>query len=253
MNTQRVTGDAAQILIHLARESWSVPPPDEVVSVRERTPREYLASRRIRWIIASLLLAVVISCLGMLAVDASTASPSPPEADLIVAWLVLFGATLLVMALAWRLYRAATELALGPLDAPARAFRAEPAALVLEAPEGGARRLDLGALVRCDVVGHRTKNGWHLASLTLDDGAGPIDLRAAWLPSERILVALAERLLRTGAVVVALALALSSGGCADDGALALLTASYRPASALSTARASAEEPSPSVDYPPVSE
>jgi hypothetical protein len=58
----------------------------------------------------------------------------------------------------------------------------------------------VSALERCAVVGHQTKHGWKLVTLSLHDGAGAIELQAAWLPSERAIVALADRLLRSGTV-----------------------------------------------------
>lgn len=196
----QLTGDAARILLHVARESPTVPPPDEQVSVRERTPREYLAGVRSKWIVAALLSAVLLACLVMLA-SAGGSTPAR-EAELAAQWFATFAATLVIAALIWRGYRALEVLALGPLDAPGRGFRVEAAALIVESADGETRRLDFAALTRCEVAGHQSKHGWQLASLTLDDGAGSIELRAAWLPSERVLVALADRLLRSGRVTV---------------------------------------------------
>lgn len=194
----QLTGDAARILTHVARESFVVPSPDEPVTVRERTPREFLANQRSKWIVAALLIAVFVASLVMLASGA--ASGSAPEAKLAAQWFGNFAATLALLALAWKGYRAAKVIELGPLDAPGRSFRVEPHALIVELADGELRRLDLTALARCDVAGHQTKHGWKLVVLTLDDGVGAIELRAAWLPSEQVLVALADRLLRSGAV-----------------------------------------------------
>lgn len=191
-------GDAARILNDLARERWFVPPPEEVVTVAERTPREYLAFRRLWWIVWSLLGASLLASLGMLVL---TFDATRREAELAAVWFGLFGGALLLSMLAWLGYRSGQEATLGPLDAPARIIRAEPDALVIESPGGAPRRLAYANVQTCVVEGHRGKHLWILDSLTLDDGAGPVQLRRVWLRRERVLVALADRLLRSGAVV----------------------------------------------------
>lgn len=194
-----LTGEPARILTHVARESWLIPPPEEVVTVAERTPRQYLAFRRAWWIVWSLSGGVVVACLGMLT---RTGANQPPEAELAAMWFGLFGASLLVAAIAWRIYRATHVATLGPLDAPGRSFRAEPDALVIEAPNAAPRRLAFAAVQQCVVEGHRARHGWTLTALTLDDGAGPVRIEAVWLRRQRVLVALADRLLRAGVVAV---------------------------------------------------
>jgi hypothetical protein len=126
-----------------------------------------------------------------------------PEAELAAMWFGLFAATLLLSALGWMAYRSGQEEKLGPLDAPVRVFRAEPDALVIEAPGSPPRRLAFAEVQTCTVEGHAVKNGWLMTRLTLDDGAGPVELRLVWLTRQRVLVALADRLLRSGAVVCA--------------------------------------------------
>lgn len=191
-------GDAARILTYQAQQSWFVPPPEEVVTVAERTPREYLAFRRRWWIVFTLLISALVASLGMLGL---TFDKSLREAELGAMWFGLFGGGLLASALGWVSYRKGQEAKLGPLDAPGLKFHAQPEALVIETPGAATRRIALADVQRCVVAGHRTRYGWMLDTLTLDDGAGPVQLRRVWLPSERVLTALTERLLRLGVVV----------------------------------------------------
>lgn len=192
-----LTGTAAYVMTYVARNSWSVPPPEEVVTVPERTPREYLAFRRFWWIVWSLLAAVLVACLGMLV---RTFAAQVREAELAAMWFGLFGGTLLLSALGWMAYRSDQETRLGPLDAPVRVLRAEPDALVIETPGSPPRRLVYAEVTQCVVEGHQIKHGWLMTRLTLDDNKGPVELRTVWLTRDRVLVALAERLLRSGAV-----------------------------------------------------
>ena len=193
----RLRGDAAHILRHLARGVWQPPSPDEVIDVRQRTLREHLAARRRVWAFFGLCLAVVIACLGMLL---TAAGADLPESALAARFFALLAAALLLTALAWRLHRAALLAIHGPLDAPPRALRLDPDALLILDPGAPPRRIALTALTQLRLEGHRARNGWTLSVLTLDDGAGPIELRPSWLPRDRLLHALADRLLRARVV-----------------------------------------------------
>jgi len=194
-----LTGDSAHILKHIATQSWGTPPPDERVTVRERTAREYLAGRRAWWIFWTLMLGSAFACLGMLLLMG--ALDHHHEAQLALTWACLFTFFVVVSTLVWWFRRAVEVPMLGPLDAPRRVFHVEPDALVVEAPDGSVRRLPLTAVTCCEVEGQRIKHGWALHVLTLGDRDGVVELRAEWLPRDRVLVALAERLLRGGAVV----------------------------------------------------
>ena len=193
-----LTGKEARILLHVASTGWKPPPPDEVVTARERTPREYLAVRRAWWFVIAGIVAVGLASAYMLAQQQPGATPS--EAELAAQWFGVSGAILLVAFVLWKAYRAAKTIEFGPLDVPGPTFRAEPDALVVEAPNAAPRRLAYAHVRRCDVDGWRAKQGWMLTALTLDDGAGPLHLRPEWLTSERLLHALAARLLASGSV-----------------------------------------------------
>lgn len=192
---------AADILAHAAQQGWRPPAADEVVTVRERTVREYLAVRRAWWIFWSLTSGVMVACLVMLA--RLGGGGSGPEAELAALWFGVFGGWLVLGAVGWRLHRAARLAELGSLDARRRVFHVEPAALVVEAPDGARRHIAFADLQSCAVEGHRARHGWKLTRLTLDDGAGPVVIEPAWLVSQRALTAIAARALGSGAVAAA--------------------------------------------------